>query len=83
MPPLLCSGENVCVSMFDSKAPAFHRKFDSYGKEPRVVLATSLNPKIVGGNVLTSLTFFFPRFSRLTTHYNPVRYQPFVYNGYL
>ncbi|KAF3520620.1 hypothetical protein DY000_02063881 [Brassica cretica] len=43
------SGENVCVSMFDSIALAFHTKFDSYKKEPRIVVATSINPKIVGG----------------------------------
>ncbi|CAN6853426.1 unnamed protein product [Brassica oleracea] len=45
----LRSGENVCVSMFDSLALAFHTKLDSYGREPRVVIATSVNPKIVGG----------------------------------
>ncbi|KAG2290815.1 hypothetical protein Bca52824_037484 [Brassica carinata] len=45
----LRTGENVCVSMFDSLALAFHTKLDSYGREPRVVIATSVNPKIVGG----------------------------------
>lgn len=45
----LCSGENVCVSMFDSLALAFHTKFDSYGREPKVIIATGVNPKIVGG----------------------------------
>ncbi|KAL0678784.1 hypothetical protein Bca4012_006765 [Brassica carinata] len=44
----LRTGENVCVSMFDSLALAFHTKLDSYGREPRVVIATSVNPKIVG-----------------------------------
>ncbi|CAN6851887.1 unnamed protein product [Brassica oleracea] len=44
----LQSGDNVCVSLFDSMALAFHNKFDAYGKEPKVVLATSVNPKIVG-----------------------------------
>ncbi|KAF3551203.1 hypothetical protein DY000_02003366 [Brassica cretica] len=36
--------------MFDSMALAFHSKFESYGKEPKIVLATSVNPKIVGDN---------------------------------
>ncbi|CDY17062.1 BnaA08g04260D [Brassica napus] len=27
---------SVCVSMFDSLALAFHSKFDSYGREPRI-----------------------------------------------
>ncbi|RID68697.1 hypothetical protein BRARA_C00840 [Brassica rapa] len=44
------SGENVCVSMFDSLALAFHTKFDSYGREPKVIIATGVNPKIVGGH---------------------------------
>ncbi|CAN6860061.1 unnamed protein product [Brassica oleracea] len=42
---------NVCVSMFDSLALAFHSKFDGYGREPRIVLATSINPKIVSGKL--------------------------------
>ncbi|CAF2075329.1 unnamed protein product [Brassica napus] len=51
----LCSGENVCVSMFDSLALVFHTKFDSYGREPKVIVATCLNPKIVGGRRLLFL----------------------------
>ncbi|WZZ82643.1 hypothetical protein YC2023_103215 [Brassica napus] len=35
--------------MFDYLALAFHKKIDSYGKEPKIVLATNINPKIVGG----------------------------------
>ncbi|KAF3592353.1 hypothetical protein DY000_02025982 [Brassica cretica] len=52
----LRSGENVCVSMFDSLALAFHTKLDSYGREPRVVIATSVNPKIVGGRLFLNGT---------------------------
>ena len=37
------------MSMFDSMALAFHTKLDSYGREPRVIIVTSVNPKIVGG----------------------------------
>nr|VDD55505.1 unnamed protein product [Brassica oleracea] len=52
------AGENVCVSMFDSLPLAFHTKLDSYGREPRVVIATSVNPKIVGGmRIFTHLYF--------------------------
>ena len=53
----LCNGENVCVSMFDSLALAFHTKFDSYGREPKIIIATSLNPKIVGVDVFMFLNF--------------------------
>ena len=46
---------NVPVSMFDYLALAFHKKIDSYEKEPKIVLATNINPKIVGGK---SQSFF-------------------------
>ncbi|CAF2042184.1 unnamed protein product [Brassica napus] len=36
--------------MFDSLALAFHSKFDGYGREPRIVLVTAINPKIVSGS---------------------------------
>nr|VDD30039.1 unnamed protein product [Brassica oleracea] len=52
----LRSGENVCVSMFDSLALVFHTKLDSYGRKPRVVIATSVNPKIVGGHLFLNGT---------------------------
>ncbi|KAG2247552.1 hypothetical protein Bca52824_087180 [Brassica carinata] len=32
-------------SMFDALALAFLNKFESYGSEPRIVLATTINPK--------------------------------------
>ena len=60
----LCSGENVCVSMFDSLALVFHTKFDSYGREPKVIVATGLNPKIVGGR-----RFKFQNFGCIHTYY--------------
>ncbi|KAL0730736.1 hypothetical protein Bca4012_026830 [Brassica carinata] len=44
----LQSGDSVCASLYDSVALAFLSKFDSYGKKPKLVLATSGNPKIVG-----------------------------------
>ncbi|KAF3596066.1 hypothetical protein DY000_02020510 [Brassica cretica] len=32
-------------SMFDALALTFRNKFESYGSEPRIVLATTINPK--------------------------------------
>ncbi|WZZ23740.1 hypothetical protein YC2023_007141 [Brassica napus] len=52
----------VCVSMFDSLAQAFHNKLDGYGKEPRIVVATGVNPKMVSGKLYlngTSATRIF------------------------
>ncbi|CAF1920723.1 unnamed protein product [Brassica napus] len=42
-------GATVCVSMFDYLALAFHNKLDGYGKEPRIVIVTGINPKMVSG----------------------------------
>ncbi|CAF2110732.1 unnamed protein product [Brassica napus] len=44
---------NFCVRLFDSLALAFHSKFDSYGREPRIILVTSVNPKIVAAGRCT------------------------------
>ncbi|KAF3570293.1 hypothetical protein F2Q69_00061549 [Brassica cretica] len=49
-------GLNVCISLFDGLAYAFHDKMTSYGVEPKVLLVTSINPKVVGGE-LPGITF--------------------------
>ncbi|KAG5378216.1 hypothetical protein IGI04_026058, partial [Brassica rapa subsp. trilocularis] len=41
----------VCVSLFDSLAHAFHGKLDCYGREPRIFIATDINPKMVAGKL--------------------------------
>ncbi|XP_013583329.1 PREDICTED: uncharacterized protein LOC106292272 [Brassica oleracea var. oleracea] len=38
------SDVNVCVSLFDSLAVAFHTKLDGYGREPRIVLSQVNGP---------------------------------------
>lgn len=51
---------NVCVSLFDSLALAFHSKLDLYAREPRIVLVTGINPKNVSGKrafVLAVISF--------------------------
>lgn len=45
----MCRDVSVCVSMFDSLALAFHSKFDGFGREPRIVVVTAINPEIVSG----------------------------------
>ncbi|CAF2062860.1 unnamed protein product, partial [Brassica oleracea var. botrytis] len=39
-------------SLFDGLAFAFPKKLESYGSEPKVVLVPSINPKVVGDNIL-------------------------------
>ncbi|CAH8285169.1 unnamed protein product [Eruca vesicaria subsp. sativa] len=48
----MASDDEVCVSLFDALAIAFHDKFAAYGKEPKIVIITSINPKIVRGRSL-------------------------------
>ncbi|XP_013613788.1 PREDICTED: uncharacterized protein LOC106319950 [Brassica oleracea var. oleracea] len=53
---------NVCVSMFDDRAVTFQTKFDEHISEPKVILFTSINPKVVGGKLFlnaTSCTHFY------------------------
>ncbi|CAH8356276.1 unnamed protein product [Eruca vesicaria subsp. sativa] len=40
--------------MFDSQALALHSRFESFGREPKVVLVTGVNPKIVSGTYIES-----------------------------
>ncbi|KAF3538136.1 hypothetical protein F2Q69_00025341 [Brassica cretica] len=49
--PAIPQGATVCVSMFDYLALAFHNKLDGYGKEPRIVIVTGINPKMVSGKL--------------------------------
>uniref|UniRef100_M4F5C1 Uncharacterized protein n=1 Tax=Brassica campestris TaxID=3711 RepID=M4F5C1_BRACM len=56
---------NVCVSMFDDRAVTFQTKFDEHVSKPRVILFTSINPKVVGGKLFLNATsgthFYFDR----------------------
>ncbi|WZZ44983.1 hypothetical protein YC2023_041242 [Brassica napus] len=47
---------NVCVSMFDDRAVTFQTKFDEHISEPKVILLTSINPKVVGGKLFLNAT---------------------------
>ncbi|WZZ34442.1 hypothetical protein YC2023_017843 [Brassica napus] len=50
------SNVNVCVSLFDGLAFAFAEKMTRNGREPKVVLITSINPKVVGGRLFLNGT---------------------------
>ncbi|KAH0862753.1 hypothetical protein HID58_079964, partial [Brassica napus] len=40
----------MCL-MFDSQALAFHNHLDGFRGDPRVAVATSINPKIIGATL--------------------------------
>ncbi|CAH8358877.1 unnamed protein product [Eruca vesicaria subsp. sativa] len=41
--------ESVTLSFFDAEAVAFHHRLDKMRIDPKVIVATSINPKMVGG----------------------------------
>nr|VDD33264.1 unnamed protein product [Brassica oleracea] len=43
--------------MFDDRAVTFQTKFDEHISEPKVILFTSINPKVVGGKLFLNATF--------------------------
>ena len=43
----LCRDVSVCVNMFDALALACHNKYESYRSEPKIVVATSINPTLL------------------------------------
>ncbi|CAG7896402.1 unnamed protein product [Brassica rapa] len=47
----------VVISIFFALTLAFYNKLESYGTEPTIVLATSRNPKIVGGQLTGEGTY--------------------------
>lgn len=46
----LCSDDTVTLSLFDSQAVALHMQLESMRDDPKVIVATSINPKLVGGS---------------------------------
>lgn len=46
---LYCSACPVILSLFDSQAITFHRRLESMSADPKVIVATNINPRMVGG----------------------------------
>ncbi|XP_056856655.1 uncharacterized protein LOC130512459 isoform X2 [Raphanus sativus] len=52
----LDSDDTVTLSLFDSQAVAFHMQLESMRDDPKVIVATSINPKLVGGRLFLNAT---------------------------
>ncbi|KAF2569625.1 hypothetical protein F2Q68_00023894 [Brassica cretica] len=52
----LDSDETVTLSFFDSQAVAFHKQLEAMRVDPKVMVVTSINPKIVGGRLFLNAT---------------------------
>ncbi|KAL0706077.1 hypothetical protein Bca4012_072503 [Brassica carinata] len=46
----------VTLSLFDAQAVSFHKKLEDMNGDPRVIVATSINPKMVGGGLFLNAT---------------------------
>ncbi|KAL0688251.1 hypothetical protein Bca4012_087928 [Brassica carinata] len=47
---------SVTMSLFDAQVVKIHNQLEQIGVDPRVVVATSVNPKIVGGRLFLNAT---------------------------
>ena len=45
----MCSDVSVTLSLFDAQAVSFHQKLGGMRDDPKVIVATSIYPKMVGG----------------------------------
>ncbi|CAH8361470.1 unnamed protein product [Eruca vesicaria subsp. sativa] len=50
------SNESVTLSLFDAEAVAFHHRLDNMCIDPKVIVATAINPKMVGGHLYLNAT---------------------------
>ncbi|CAF1917187.1 unnamed protein product [Brassica napus] len=47
---------SVTLSLFDAQAVSFHQKLGGMRDDPKVIVATSINPKMVGGRLFLNAT---------------------------
>ncbi|KAF2610009.1 hypothetical protein F2Q70_00009776 [Brassica cretica] len=52
----MCSDVSVTLSLFDAQAVSFHQKLGGMRGDPKVIVATSINPKMVGGRLFLNAT---------------------------
>ncbi|KAL0845869.1 hypothetical protein Bca101_019115 [Brassica carinata] len=50
------SDVSVTLSLFDSQAVSFHRKLEGMRVDSKVIVATNINPKMVGGRLFLNAT---------------------------
>ncbi|WZZ78115.1 hypothetical protein YC2023_098687 [Brassica napus] len=50
------NGTLVTMSLFDTHAVAIYNRLEKMGSDPRVVVATSINPKMLGGRLFLNAT---------------------------
>ncbi|KAH0872984.1 hypothetical protein HID58_070346 [Brassica napus] len=48
--------ETVTLSLFDSQAVSFHKQLGELCGDPKVIVATNINPKLIGGRLFLNAT---------------------------
>lgn len=43
---------SLTLSLFDTQAVVLHKKLEDMHVDPKVIVATNINPKMVGGTIL-------------------------------
>ncbi|CAH8392218.1 unnamed protein product [Eruca vesicaria subsp. sativa] len=62
----ICSDTTVTLRLFDSQVVSFHKKLEDMYGDPNVIVATSINPKMVGGTVMSHMEYLFRLVARDT-----------------
>ncbi|KAL0740848.1 hypothetical protein Bca4012_082361 [Brassica carinata] len=52
----LYNDATITLSLFDSQAVSFHKKLEDMHGDLKVIVATSINPKMVGGSLFLNAT---------------------------
>ncbi|CAF1861071.1 unnamed protein product [Brassica oleracea var. botrytis] len=47
---------SVTLSLFDCQTVSFHKKLESMRDDPKVVVDTNINPKMIGGRLFLNAT---------------------------
>ena len=60
---------SVTLSLFDAQAVLFHQKLEGMRGDPKVIVATSINPKMVGGILLVYFVWCHMILCRIAFHF--------------
>ncbi|KAF2554709.1 hypothetical protein F2Q68_00015039 [Brassica cretica] len=72
------SDDTITLSLFDSQSVAFHKQLEAMRVDPKVIVATSINPKMVGGRLFLNATSGKHVYFDKKTNAWEVRFYPLV-----
>ncbi|KAF8117700.1 hypothetical protein N665_0008s0054 [Sinapis alba] len=75
----LDNDDMVTLSLFDAQAVSFHKKLDGMRVDPKVIVATNINPKMVGGRMFLNATSGTHVYFDKETNAGEVRFYQYVH----